>query len=170
MSGKIGKNNTRKSYDTIWGNKPESTGERRKNKKIWPKGKTIQTKHNSLKQRKKTTTYKLWEITRKLTNKRMQERLNNFEVKYGDHKNVTKSRMDKQQSERVRRTRIMTKSGNTRRFTKNGTKKTICKTPGRDEMKFDIGKFAKLAMKNSKQHLMDGTELPNQDKISTLRG
>ena len=73
--------------------------------------------------------------------------------------------MDKQQSERVRRTRIMTKSGNTRRFTKNGTKKTICKTPGRDEMKFDIGKFAKLAMKNSKQHLMDGTELPIKTKL-----
>ena len=38
---------------TTWGNKPESTNERRKNKKIWRKGKTKQTKQDIPKQRKK---------------------------------------------------------------------------------------------------------------------
>ena len=44
----MGKNNS-----TTWGNKPESTGQRRKTKEISTKGKTIQTKQDIPKQRKK---------------------------------------------------------------------------------------------------------------------
>ena len=46
------KQHLKNSYAT-WGNKPESTGERRKIKNISAKGKTIQTKRNIQKQRKK---------------------------------------------------------------------------------------------------------------------
>ena len=35
------KDNTRKAYNKTWGNKPETTGERRKIKEISTKGKTI---------------------------------------------------------------------------------------------------------------------------------
>ena len=35
-------------------------------------------------------------------------------------------------------------------------------------MEFDIEKCARLVMKCDKQHLADGMELPNQDKIKTL--
>ena len=35
-------------------------------------------------------------------------------------------------------------------------------------MEFSIEKCAMLVMKNGKQHLTDGMELPNQDKIRTL--
>ena len=35
-------------------------------------------------------------------------------------------------------------------------------------MEFGIEKRPMLVMKRSKQHLMDGMELPNQDKIRTL--
>ena len=38
------KDNTGKTYDTAWGNIPESTSKRRKVKEISTKGKTIQTK------------------------------------------------------------------------------------------------------------------------------
>ena len=48
-----GKDNTRKNNNTIWGNKPEGLGERRETKAISTKGKTIQTKQDILKQRKK---------------------------------------------------------------------------------------------------------------------
>ena len=44
----MGKNNS-----TTWGNKPESTGQRRKIKEISTKGKTIQTKQDIPKQWKK---------------------------------------------------------------------------------------------------------------------
>ena len=36
-------------------------------------------------------------------------------------------------------------------------------------MGYGIEKYALLAMKSSKRHLTDGKELPNQDKIRTLR-
>ena len=36
-------------------------------------------------------------------------------------------------------------------------------------MEFDIEKCARLVMKSGKRHLTDGMELPNQDKIRTLR-
>ena len=36
-------------------------------------------------------------------------------------------------------------------------------------MEFGIEKCTMLEMKNSKRHLMDGMELPNQDKIRVLR-
>ena len=36
------------------------------------------------------------------------------------------------------------------------------------EMEFGIEKCAMLVMKSGKRHLMDGMELPNQDKIRTL--
>ena len=42
MKEQKGKGNTRKIKNTTWGNKPESTGERRKIKEISSKGKTIQ--------------------------------------------------------------------------------------------------------------------------------
>ena len=35
-------------------------------------------------------------------------------------------------------------------------------------MEFGIEKFAILVMKSSKQHMTDGMEQPNQDKIRTL--
>ena len=35
-------------------------------------------------------------------------------------------------------------------------------------MEFGIEKWAMLVMKSGKQHLIDGTELPNQVKIRTL--
>ena len=47
------KYNTGKTYNTTWGNKPESTGERRKIKDISKKGKKIQTKEDIPKQWKK---------------------------------------------------------------------------------------------------------------------
>ena len=53
MLGQKEKNNTRKNNNTTWGNKPESTGERRKIKKILTKGKAIQTKQNIPKQQNK---------------------------------------------------------------------------------------------------------------------
>ena len=48
-----GTSNTRKNNSTTWKNKPEAAGERRKNKEISTKGKTIQTKQDFLKQRNK---------------------------------------------------------------------------------------------------------------------
>ena len=45
--------NTIKYNNAIWGNKPKCTGERRKIKEISGKGKTLQTKQDILKQRKK---------------------------------------------------------------------------------------------------------------------
>ena len=36
-------------------------------------------------------------------------------------------------------------------------------------MEFGIEKCAMLVMKSCKRHLTDGVELPNQDKIRTLR-
>ena len=36
-------------------------------------------------------------------------------------------------------------------------------------MEFDREKCAMLLIKRGKQHLIDGIELPNQDKITTLR-
>ena len=48
-----GKDNTRKNNSTALGNKPEGSGERRETKEISTKGKTIQTKQDIPKQRKK---------------------------------------------------------------------------------------------------------------------
>ena len=50
---KKGTSNTGKNNSTTWGNKPESAGERRKIKEISTKGKTIQTKQDFPKPRKK---------------------------------------------------------------------------------------------------------------------
>ena len=36
-------------------------------------------------------------------------------------------------------------------------------------MEFGIEKYAMLVIKSSKRHLMDGMELPNEDKIRTPR-
>ena len=47
------KDNTRKNNSTTWGNKPEGSSERWKTKEISTKGKTIQTKLDIPKQRKK---------------------------------------------------------------------------------------------------------------------
>ena len=61
-------------------------------------------------------------MTRKHTNNRMQEKPNDFELKYGNQKQRN-SRMDKQYDKRIRRARRRPESGNTRRFTQNDTKK-----------------------------------------------
>ena len=57
-----GKDNMRKNNSTTWGNKPESSGKRREIKDILTKGKTIQTKQDIPKQRKKIlpTTGRAW--------------------------------------------------------------------------------------------------------------
>ena len=57
-----GKGNTSKNNSTIWRIKPENTGERRKIKEILTKGKTIQTKQDIPKQRKKiiSATRRAW--------------------------------------------------------------------------------------------------------------
>ena len=62
-------------------------------------------------------------MTRKLNNNCMQEKQNNFGVKYGNEENIQKkSRMDKQHSKSCRNTRRRTESKNTHRFTQNSTK------------------------------------------------
>ena len=54
ICGKRMKKTTReKNNSTTWGNKPEGSGERRETKEISTKGKTIQTKQDIPKQRKK---------------------------------------------------------------------------------------------------------------------
>ena len=53
MLERKGKGNRGKNNSTTWGNKPESTGERRKIEEISAKDKTIQTKQDIPKQRKK---------------------------------------------------------------------------------------------------------------------
>ena len=62
MERQKGKDNTRKNNNTTWGNKPESTGERRKKKEIPTKGKTLQAKHYIPNQAKKIlpTSGKRW--------------------------------------------------------------------------------------------------------------
>ena len=55
-------------------------------------------------------------MTRKHTNNRMQEKPNNFGLKYGNQKkkkNQRKSQVDKQYDKRIRRARRMRESGNT---------------------------------------------------------
>ena len=66
---------TREKNNTTWGNKLESSGERREIKEISTKGKTIQTKQGIPKQRKKilSTTGRAWHknirITRRQRNR-----------------------------------------------------------------------------------------------------
>ena len=69
------KGNTRKINRTPWGNKPESTGERRKIKDTSTKGKRIQIKQNIPKE---NSTNNWEEMTRKGTNNRMQKKPNDF--------------------------------------------------------------------------------------------
>ena len=77
--------NTGKTYNTTWGNKPKSAGERRKIKEISIKDKTIQTKQDIPKQRKKILPS--WEeMTIKYTNNQMQKKPNDFGQKYGNQK------------------------------------------------------------------------------------
>ena len=85
--GQKGKTNTRKKNDnTIRGYKSESTGERRKIKKISIKGKIIRTKKDIPKQSKKilggdgTKTYQKTDASK----------LNNFGGKYGNQEKITK--------------------------------------------------------------------------------
>ena len=84
-----GNGNTRKNNSTTCGNKPESTGERNQIEEISTKGKTIQTKQDMPKQRKKilSTTGRR---TQKHTNNRMPKKPNDFGLKYGNQKNITK--------------------------------------------------------------------------------
>ena len=72
------KKQRKKNDDTTRGIKQESTGERRKIKKISRKGKTIQTKQDILKQRKNSTS------------NQMRGKQNNFGAKYGNQENITK--------------------------------------------------------------------------------
>ena len=89
--GQKGNSNIRKNNNTTWGKKQESTGERRKIKKISRKSKTIQIKQYIPKQRKEILpTSGGGEMTRKHTNNRMQEKPNSFGLKYGNQENITK--------------------------------------------------------------------------------
>ena len=90
MLGQKGKGNTRKNNNTTRGNKPGSTGERRKIKEISTKGKTIETNQDIPKQRNEILP-KVGgdEMTRKHTNNRMQEKSNDFGLKYGNQRNIT---------------------------------------------------------------------------------
>ena len=90
------KSNKWKNNSKTWGNIPES--KIRKIKKILTKGKTIQAKQDIPKQRKEILPTSRGEMTRKPTNKLMQEKPNNFGLKYGNQMNSTKKkkRMDKQ--------------------------------------------------------------------------
>ena len=61
-------------------------------------------------------------MTRKQTNNWIQEKPNDFGLKYDNQKTYRKSRMDKQYDKRIRRTRRRPESGNTHRFTQNDIK------------------------------------------------
>ena len=86
MERRKGKGKTRKNNNTTWGNKPESTGERRNIKKMPTKSKRIQTKRDILKQAKENSPYTWEEMTWKHTNNRIQEKPNNFGLRYGNQK------------------------------------------------------------------------------------
>ena len=74
---------------TTRGNKPEAPGERRDTKEISTKGKTIQTKQDILKQRKKILSTMGGNDT-KTYNKQTPKKPNNFGRKYGSRKSITK--------------------------------------------------------------------------------
>ena len=65
---KEGTGNMGESNSTTWGNKPESTGQRRKTKQISTKGKAIQTKTGHSKTTKENSTNNWEGVTRKHTN------------------------------------------------------------------------------------------------------
>ena len=63
-------------------------------------------------------------MTRKHTNNRMQEKPNNFELKYDKQETITKkkSRIDKQYDKRIKKSPRRSESGNTHRFKKQHSK------------------------------------------------
>ena len=79
------KDNTGKTYNTSWGNKPESTGEIRKINEISTKSKTIDKTGHS-KTMKENSINNWEEITIKHTNNQMQKKPNDFGPKYGNQK------------------------------------------------------------------------------------
>ena len=82
MLGQKEKSHTRKNSNTTLGNKPESTGERRKIKKQYRQNRTFQNNERKFYQqveRDDTNTYNL-----------MQEKLNNSGVRYSNQENITK--------------------------------------------------------------------------------
>ena len=80
------KGNTRKNYYITWADKPETTGERKKIKEISTKSKKKYRKKGHSNKTKEKSNNKWEEMTRKHTNKWMQEKPNNFWLKYGDQK------------------------------------------------------------------------------------
>ena len=86
-----GKGNTGKNNSTTCGNKPESTGERKKIKEILTKGKTIDKTGNP-KTTKENSTNNWEEMTRKHTNKQMQKKPNDFGKNNGNQKHNGKAK------------------------------------------------------------------------------
>ena len=77
-----------KNNSTTCGNKPESTGERRKIKVISTKGKKY--KQNRILQNNERKFYQnCEEMTGKRTNNLMQEKPDDFALKYGNQKNIS---------------------------------------------------------------------------------
>ena len=69
---------TQKNNSTTWENEPECSSERRKTKEISAKGKTIQTKQDIPKQRKKILSTIGKFMTQKHTNNKTPEKPNDF--------------------------------------------------------------------------------------------
>ena len=103
--------------NTIRGNKPQGTGERRDNTKISQLDKTIQTKQDIPKLRKNILSVSRGECT----NTRRTRKQKNLEQNMGTKRTWQKSRMNKQYGKRVRRPGRKTEGENTPRFTLNST-------------------------------------------------
>ena len=82
----------RKNNSTTWGNKPESSGERREIKEISTKGKTIKKKkkQNIPKTMKENSTNNWEGMIQKPTNNWTPEKPNVFGRKYGNQKSIMK--------------------------------------------------------------------------------
>ena len=72
-------------------------------------------------------------MTRKHTNNQMQKKPNDFGLKYGNQKNITRRLNGEQYDKRTRKARRNPENGNTHLFTQNYTKNILnWKTPGHD--------------------------------------
>ena len=119
-----GKATREKNNSTTWGNKPEGSGERRETKEVSTKGKTIHTKQDIPKQRKKilSTIRGAWHknipTTRRQRNRTILDENMAIEKAW-----MNKRWMNKRYEKRTRRTRGRPQSGNTYRITQKDTKK-----------------------------------------------
>ena len=119
-TGNIGKNNS-----TTWGNKTESTGQRRKTKEISTKGNTIQTKQDIPKQRKKLLSLigREWHENIRTTGYKRNRTI--LDKNMATKESWRKCWMDKQYHKRTRRIWRRPRNGNTYRLTQNNPKKNI---------------------------------------------